>query len=36
VDRKLMNAIRTEARIRGSAGEQQNAVLNRRDGILYL
>jgi hypothetical protein len=35
VDEKLMNAMRTEARLRDSQGEQ-NPLLDRRDGVLYL
>ncbi len=35
VDKKLMNAIRIEARLRNSAGEQAS-LSERRDGVLYL
>jgi hypothetical protein len=35
VDEKLMNAIRTEARLRNPTGER-NPLLDRRDGVLYL
>lgn len=35
VDERLMNAIRTEARLRNATGEQ-NPLLERRDGVLYL
>jgi hypothetical protein len=35
VDEKVMNAIRAEARLRSSTDEQ-NPLLDRRDGVLYL